>query len=358
MEYLDNAATTQPFIDAVNSAVEVLSSSWANPNSKHLFGLEALDRIVRAKNVVADCLETTPEHLFFTTSATEANAAVLGIDRFCWSMGASVEHASIRHSLDKEIGVDSNGVISLDELDKELNCPLDRKGRVLICCQYGNQETGVIQPIEEVSAIAKRNDAYVFMDATQGFGKVEINPDKLGVDFMTGSAHKIHGIPGCGFVWARDPDLIKLSKTKPILDSTPNVAAIVAFAAAVKENTDRRRDWEVINRVGEDLQKALKNSCKARINGEGVRRIPGLFSVTLPCGDVSLMMVELEKNGFIVSSRSACEKNESNVLKAMGMSEVEAKRTFRVCIGMTNNLRNVMLLPYSIQKVMAIKSVI
>ncbi len=209
MIYLDNNATTKPDDRVVDAMLPFLREHYGNAASTtHIFGWEAKDAVDQARERVAELIHADPKEIIFTSGATESvNLALKGMMSRRSANGKHIitcvtEHKAVldtcRHLEDdgytvSYIPVDSNGIINLEMLESAI-----RDDTVMIAAMWANNETGVLQPIPEIAAIAKSKNILLFTDATQAIGKTDIDPTKTGMDLMAFSAHKFYGPKGIG----------------------------------------------------------------------------------------------------------------------------------------------------------------
>jgi len=208
----DNNATTELTPSVAEGLRAGISDIWGNPSSEHALGNRARVKLEAARESVASLLGTDPEHIFFTSGATEANNLVLKGVASRWPEGAfvstSVEHPSIFNPLEalKQDGrqvfilpVGRDGVISTSELRSKLNPTIK-----LVSVQWVNNETGIVQPIDEISQLCIKKGVALHVDAAQAFGRLEINLDRTKIDYLSVSGHKIHAPMGVGALFARN----------------------------------------------------------------------------------------------------------------------------------------------------------
>lgn len=369
--YLDNNATTRLDDDAFNAMIPFFKEEYGNAFSLHLFGRETGKAVSESRKVIADLLGVIPEEIIFTGSGTEGdNLAIRGVARAYKNRGkhiivSSIEHPGVRNTckdLEKEgfevtvLNVDKNGVVDLEQLKSAI-----KDETILISVMHANNETGVIQPIEEIGKIAKENKILFHVDAVQSMGKLEINPKEMGIDLLVFTAHKFYGPKGVGALYVRNG--VRLGKVitgggqeRKLRPGTTNTPLIVGMAKALEKAYAEREEEN--KRVGE-LRDYFEEQISARIpeiviNGKNVPRLPGTSSVTFKYVEGESILLSLSMKGIAVSSGSACSSDElqaSHVLLAMGIPAEFAHGTIRFSLGKYNTKEEI---DYTIEAVVEI----
>ena len=369
--YLDNNATTRLDDDAFDAMIPFFKEEYGNAFSLHLFGRETGKAVAESRKVIADLLGVLPEEIIFTGSGTEGdNLAIRGVARAYKNRGkhiivSSIEHPGVRNTckdLEKEgfeitvLNVDKNGVIDLEQLKSAI-----KDETILISVMHANNETGVIQPIEEIGKIAKENKILFHVDAVQSMGKLEINPKEMGIDLLVFTAHKFYGPKGVGALYVRNG--VRLGKVitgggqeRKLRPGTTNTPLIVGMAKALEKAYAEREEEN--KRVGE-LRDYFEEQISARIpeiviNGKNVPRLPGTSSVTFKYVEGESILLSLSMKGIAVSSGSACSSDElqaSHVLLAMGIPAEFAHGTIRFSLGKYNTKEEI---DYTIEAVVEI----
>lgn len=347
--YLDNNATTKVDEEVVKAMVPYFSDYYGNPFSLHLFGNETGLAVTEARQTIADILKAKPSEIIFTASGSEAdNLAIRGIAKAYKHRGKHIITSTIEHPAVKNtfidlmedgfevtmVPVDENGVMILDEFKKAL-----REDTILVSVMHANNEVGSFQPVEEIGKITKERKIIFHVDAVQTMGKVEIYPEKMGIDLLSFSGHKFHAPKGIGVLYKRDG--IRFAKVitggnqegkrRP---GTSNVPYIVGLAKALKMATENmKEEWvreETLRNYFED--EVSKRIPEIKINGKGARRLPGTSSITFKYLEGESMLLNLSLRGIAVSSGSACSSDSlqpSHVLLAMGVPAEYAHGTLR-----------------------------
>ena len=347
--YLDNNATTKVDEEVVKAMMPYFSDYYGNPFSLHLFGNETGLAVTEARQTIADILKAKPSEIIFTASGSEAdNLAIRGIAKAYKHRGKHIITSTIEHPAVKNtfidlmedgfeitmVPVDENGVMILDEFKKAL-----REDTILVSVMHANNEVGSFQPVEEIGKITKERKIIFHVDAVQTMGKVEIYPEKMGIDLLSFSGHKFHAPKGIGVLYKRDG--IRFAKVitggnqegkrRP---GTSNVPYIVGLAKALKMATENmKEEWvreETLRNYFED--EVSKRIPEIKINGKGARRLPGTSSITFKYLEGESMLLNLSLKGIAVSSGSACSSDSlqpSHVLLAMGVPAEYAHGTLR-----------------------------
>lgn len=350
MIYLDNASTTRPS-EGVKKAVIDAMENFGNPSSMHKLGIEAEKIIKNAAMEVAGVLGVRYENIYFTSGGTEANnTAVLGYCRRNKKRGkhillSAVEHPSVNVPFKKleeegfevtKIDVTKDGVLDLYEFENAL-----RDDTIFVSCMWVNNETGNIQPVDKLKSIMKKHspNAVLHVDAVQAFGKIECKPNKYGIDMLSLSGHKIHGIKGVGALYINNvniaPFIIGGGQQKDIRSGTENVVGIAALGEASRE-LSVEKDFIYVNSLRERLLSGITDNIdNVKINGEGDIS-PYILNVSFLGIRAEILLHALETHSIYVSTGSACSTNKpmpSHVLTAMGCNRKEVMGAVRFSLG-------------------------
>ncbi len=339
--YLDNSATTKPFDDVIEYVAKVSREFYGNPSSLHTKGIESENLVKKARTQIAEALKVESKDIFFTSGGTESNnLAILGYLKANPRAGkhvitSEIEHPSVLEvykQLAQEgykvdyIPVDSNGIIRLDVLKDVVSNETS-----IISIIHTNNETGSIQPVEEICNLRKKlcPNAVIHVDAVQAFGKTVINPTTCNVDLMSFSSHKIHGPKGIGGLYIRKglrlrPVLLGGGQEATLRSGTENVPGICGFGLASEKifsnfldnytKTLELRD-HFVKRIKETFEDAVVNSPE--------NASPYIINVSFPNLKSEVLLHHLEQKNIFVSTGSACSSRKthhSHVLKAMGVS--------------------------------------
>lgn len=346
MIYLDNAATTKPSEAAIRAMCSA-AEHFGNPSSLYGIGLDAEKLINEARTNIASKLGIDSKCVYFTSGGTEANnTAVFGTAYAKIKTGkriitTSVEHPSVLEAfkrLEAEgfdvvyLGVDSECRISLAELEEVLT-----EDTTLVSVMHVNNETGVIQPVDEIKNIMKKKSpkALLHCDCVQSFGKLPALPKKWGADLITISAHKIHGFKGCGALCVINGRLKPLiyggEQQNSFRPGTENVGGILAFGAAAKEcRCDNSYLTELRNEMKALLSERLDN---IKFNGSDEYNAGSVLNVSFLGTRAEILLHSMEAHGIYVSTGSACSSHKpqpSHVLTAMGLNAKEIDTAIRI----------------------------
>ncbi len=328
MIYFDNNATTQ-MSTAVTDAMRAAMSMFGNPSSPYSLGEEAQEAIEGARCSIAKAINCEPDEIVFTSGGTEANNLVIHTFQDARIAYSAIEHSSI--------------LCPLEQCRKKVPFPVDHRGKIvyqpfeceLITVMLANNEIGTIQDIRTL--VENYPDAYVHTDATQALGKMPVDVKVLGVDYMTISAHKIHGPKGIGALYVKKgapltPLITGGYQEKQRRGGTENFLGIIAFGAAVKA-LDRWQIEHIAKLRARMLGELSNNFPNAIINGGG---ICNTISVTFPEIHADTLSAYLESQEIYVSRGSACETGSalpSHVLEAIG---ADTEHTIRISFSRAN----------------------
>lgn len=357
MFYIDHNATTPMCPQAIDAMAVTQKDVFGNASSVHAKGQAARSLLEAARASIAGMIGCKTGELHFTSGGTEANNWVCyGIpDEYGYRILVSAtEHKSMLNAKEQYeltyrppiLRVCSRGVLDLGFLEGILEEEGDSS---LVSVMLANNETGIIQPVREISEIVRKvrkvsagvyNRSALHTDACQAFGKIPVNVDDLGVDLMSLSAHKLGGPKGIGALYIRE----SVDITAMILGGhqehdkragTENVAAAVGFQVAAKHRLDTLKDYNrAVFKHAEELLTLLRRGLgeDVWVNGGGAPRIPNTLNVGFSGVDTDALVILLSNMGIAVSTGSACEAGRpegSHVLKAMGQSNAESRSAIR-----------------------------
>ena len=355
--YFDNNATTQVDPKVVEAMLPFFTEHYGNAASRtHVFGKYASDAVERSRQIIADWLGCMKEDLTFTSGSTESiNIALQGVAKRYRSKGDRIvtivtEHKAVldtcKHLSESgydviTINVDRNGLVDMKELEQAVN-----DQTILVCAMLVNNETGVIQPINEIAEITHHHQAILFCDATQAPGKYEFNLQSVNADVLCLSAHKFYGPKGVGVLYMKrknprvtlEPIIFGGGHERGLRSGTLNVPGIVGLAKALELVGDSKDEIARIKSLRNKLENALVDTGLATVNGDKINRAANVSNLQFRGYDAEDLMLKL-MNIVAVSSGSACSSatpEPSHVLTAMGLSDYEAKSSLRFSLGRFN----------------------
>jgi len=352
MIYLDYNATT-PLCDAAREAMlPYLGRYFGNPSSVHAAGREARAAIDNARDKLGVLLRAKPGEIIFTGGATEScNLAVLGLARSSSSRGGHIisnkaEHHAVLHPLEHLeqhegfevtwLNVSESGMVDLDQLADSI-----RPDTRLVSIMTANNETGVIQPMREISQICRGRGVLLHSDMVQAFGKTDV--DVSLVDVASFAAHKFYGPKGTGFLCLRaglpiQPIMFGGAHENQRRPGTENVAGIAGMAAAAEWILrDRETEQERRARLRDQLWRGIADVFPdAQQNGDPAHRLANTLNTSFIGIDSETMLMALDLEGVCASSGSACmvgSVRASHVLLAMGLPMERARSAIRLSLG-------------------------
>ncbi|EFM12789.1 aminotransferase class V [Paenibacillus curdlanolyticus YK9] len=372
MRYFDHCASTPPHEDVIVTLAEVMRIHYANPSSIHQAGADAGQLIERARALIAKQFGTKPEEWLFTSGGTESNnLAIKGAARKYANRGkhlitSAVEHASVYETfqqLEKEgfrvtyLPVDAQGVVSIEAVAAALT-----DETTLVSIMHVNNEVGAIQPIAAIGELlASRPKTLFHVDAVQSIGKLPIAIKGWGIDLLTGSAHKVRGPKGVGVLYVRagvslEPLLTGGEQEHGWRAGTSNTPSIIASAKAFRmamEETEAVYGQHIVlrerltHRIAQ-MPELVLNSSSERSQGA-----PHIVHFSYPGMKPEVIVHALEKEGFIVSTKSACSSKDdkpSRVLMAMSNDRSRATSGIRVSFGHEHTIEDIDALADAIRK--------
>lgn len=354
--YFDNAATTRVRDEVLEAMMPYIQNGYGNPSSIYKLARESKIAIEKAREQVANAIGADSSEIYFTGSGTEAdNWAIISMAENNRKKGnhiitSAIEHHAVLHSceyLEKNgfevtyLPVDEYGIVNTEDLKKAI-----RPETILITIMYANNEIGTIQPIKEISEIAKSNKIIFHTDAVQAFGHIPIDVKTDGMDMLTLSAHKIYGPKGVGALYVRKGVALRAfihggGQERMRRAGTENVAGIVGFGEAASI---------IVSEMEEEVKRitALRNMFidgiletipYCRLNGHRDKRLPGNANISFEFIEGESMLLMLDMKGIAASSGSACTSGSldpSHVLLAIGLPHEKAHGSLRVTMGIYN----------------------
>ena len=353
--YLDNNSTTPMDPRVLEAMTPYFLEDFGNAASRnHPFGWKAEEAVDYAREQVAKLIGADPKEIIFTSGATEGdNLAIKGVFEMYAAKGnhiitATTEHKAVLDTckhLEKLGGevtyleVKADGLIDLIELEAAI-----RPTTILIAIMYANNEIGVVQPIREISAIAKKNGVLVFTDAVQAVGKIPVDVNKDGIDLMAFTAHKMYGPKGIGALYVRRKNpRVKVTAQmdgggheRGMRSGTLNVPGIVGFGKACEIcMNEMEADSQRISKMRNHLETELMKLEEAYINGSTAHRLPHVTNISFKHVEGEGLLMGFNKN-IALSSGSACTSaslEPSYVLKALGLGDDLAHSSLRFGLG-------------------------
>lgn len=355
--YLDNAATTSVYPSVREAMLPFLELSFGNPSSLHAAGRQVRKAVEQAREQVAKAIGADPAEIVFTSGGTEAdNAAIIGIalanrDKGNHIVTTAIEHHAVLHTCEflEKIGFevtytapDSSGIVPADAVLAAI-----RSDTVVVSVMYVNNETGAIQPIEEIAAGCAERGIPFHTDAVQAVGLLPIDVKRTGIQLLSISAHKLHGPKGIGALYVN-----RTTKWTPLLHGgsqerkkragTENVPGIVGFGVAIERmirlQTENARH---IEQLRNRMLAILKETVQDLILNSPERSIPSILSVSFPGVSAETLLMNLDMNRIAASSGSACTSGSlqpSHVLTAMNPDMEVVKSAVRFSFSEENTL--------------------
>lgn len=368
--YLDHAASTPMHPEVAAAMLNVMTNHVGNASSIHAYGRDVKKLIQSSRDSLAKTLDCLPEEIVFTSGGTESdNLALFGIAGACKDKGRHIittqaEHHAILHTCQQleAIGyevtylpVNRYGQVDLAELQDAM-----REDTILVSIMYANNETGTIQPIEEIGQLTKERNVVFHVDAVQALGSLPISCSQLPVDLMSFSSHKINGPQGIGALYVRrnlklTPLVFGGLQEKKRRAGTENIAGIVGFATAaelVRKNLEQNhKHYQQLRTLF--LSKLDETVGKEHyvLNGHPEEHLAHVINVSFPECGTETMLMNLDMEGIAVASGSACTSGSlepSHVLQAMGLPKEILSTAIRFSMGMGNTSENI---EYTAQKV-------
>ncbi|GHU76311.1 cysteine desulfurase NifS [Clostridia bacterium] len=361
MIYFDNAATTRVRDEVFEKITPYLTEYYGNPSSIYSIARESKNALEKAREQVAAAIGAKPNEIYFTGCGTEAdNWAIKGVAEARAEKGrhiitTKIEHHAVLHTcefLEKNeydityLGVDKDGLISLDELSSAI-----RDDTILISVMYANNEIGTIQQISEIGEIAKERGVLFHTDAVQAVGHLPVDVRKQNIDLLALSGHKVYAPKGVGALYVSH----KIVDLPPFMHGggqerkkragTENVAGIVGLGEALSLLTaelseETKRTLQIRDRIIDGVLAAVPHTF---LNGSRTSRLPGNVNISFEYIEGESLLLMLDAKGIMASSGSACTSGSlepSHVLLAIGLPHEKAHGSLRVSVGRYNTLED------------------
>ena len=366
--YFDYAATTPVDSRVIRVMLPYFTKKFGNTMSLHSFGQEAKQVLEESRERVSNLIGAKREEIIFTGSATESNnlalkgvafaaeASVRRKKRFTSSPNrkkgnhiiiSSIEHPCIIESAEwlksqgfeiTRLSVNKYGLVNPADVEKAI-----KKDTILVSIMHANNEIGTIEPIEEIGKICREKEVYFHTDAVQSFGKIPINVNKMNVDLLTASSHKMYGPKGVGMLFIRkgvkiEPILHGGGQESGLRSSTVNVPAIVGFAKACEiAEKEIKKEGERLSKLRDKLIKEVLRKIKgSHLNGHLIKRLPNNTNFWFEFVEGESMVIQLDLMGIAASTGSACSSAKlepSHVLLAIGLKHEQAHGSLRLTLG-------------------------
>ncbi len=358
--YLDNNATTMVAPEVIEAMNPFFNELWGNPSSIHTFGGQVQKHVEKARQQVASIINAHPTEIIFTGCGTESNnmaikGAVEVLGGHSHIITTRVEHPAVlsvcRHLKNQgctltELTVDSLGRLDLDELKNSIT-----RDTAIVTIMWANNETGVIFPISEIAAIVKDAGCILHVDAVQAVGKLSVDVNKIPIDMLSLSGHKLHAPKGVGALYIR-----KGTRVNPLLlgghqengkrAGTENVPYIIALGRACELAADHMKEKMTRMQILRDrLETGILETCLGvTINGDQLHRLPNTLNVGFRNIEGESILLMLDDFSIAASSGSACASaslEPSHVLRAMGVPFTSVHGSIRFSLSRYNTAEDI-----------------
>ncbi len=356
--YLDSNATTPVLPEVLEAMRPYFAESFGNASSIHRYGQQTRAAVERARESVAALLSCRASEVVFTSGGTEGdNLAIFGVtEPGDHVITSTIEHSAVLKSCERllqmgcevtRVPVDGRGLVDPDEVRRAL-----RPNTKLITIMMANNETGVLQPVEEIGKLAAEADVYFHSDAVQAAGKAPIDVGCIGCDLVSISGHKMHAPQGVGALYVRKGTLLKPlqyggSHERGRRAGTENVPGIVALGKAAEIARAGFDNGAVvkIQQWRDRIEQTVLNAMEAvGVNGREAPRVPNTASIYFDFIEGEALVIALDLKGVAVSTGAACSSGAvepSHVLTAMGLSNDRARASLRFSLGKHNTAEDV-----------------
>ncbi len=350
--YLDNAATTQVYPEVLDAMTPYFTQYYGNPSAIYSFAGEAKKGVDKARSILAEGIHAKPEEIYFTGGGSESDNWALKATAEAYGnkgkhiITTKIEHHAILHTaqyLEKQgfevtyLDVDENGLVNPADVKAAI-----RPDTILISVMAANNEIGTIEPLAEIGAIAKENGVLFHTDAVQAFGHIPLDVDKMNIDMLSASGHKVNGPKGIGLLYIRKGVKIRSfvhggAQERQRRAGTHNVPGIVGFGAAAQlafEKMEERTKYETELR-DYLIERVLAEIPYTRLNGDMTMRLPNNANFCFRFIEGESLLILLDQNGICGSSGSACTSGSldpSHVLLAIGLPHEIAHGSLRLTL--------------------------
>lgn len=358
--YLDNNATTQVAEEVLEVMLPYFRTLYGNPSSMHTFGGQVGQKIRAAREQVAALIGAGPEEIIFTSCGTESDNAAIHSALATRPdkkhiITSRVEHPAVRalcaHLAGQgyrvtELPVDKNGILDLENLEKSMT-----PDTAVVSLMWGNNETGVIFPVEEAAAMAHERGVLFHTDAVQSTGKIPINLKKNAIDMLSISGHKLHAPKGVGVLYVRkgtkfSPFLIGGHQERERRGGTENTAGIIGLGKACElAAVNMEKENTYVRGLRDKLERELLNRItQSRVNGDTGNRLPNTTNISFEFVEGEAILLLMNELGICASSGSACTSGSlqpSHVLRAMGVPFTMAHGSIRFSLSIYNTEKEI-----------------
>ncbi len=360
--YLDNAATTPLDERVLETMLPFMTENYGNANSAHHLGQKAKVMVEDAREKVAYLINAEPSEIIFTSGGTESdNAVIKGVLAVSGNkkevVTSHLEHHAVLHPIEMSkmsgftpvyVETEECGRITASQVEKVIS-----EKTALVSLMHVNNELGSINEIKEIAALCKANNIPIHSDTVQSLGKIPLDVQDLGLDFLSGSAHKIYGPKGVGIMYVRNgsrwiPWMTGGSQERRRRGGTINVPGVIGFAKALElaidEMDENTKHFVKLRTLLLTLLDEKLTSCSYSVNGTNQNKVPHIVNISFSDQgghgiDGEMLLLNLDIEGICVSNGSACTSGAveaSHVLTGLGVQDKEAKSSIRVSFGKKN----------------------
>mgnify|MGYP001689892235 CR=1 FL=1 len=351
--YLDYAATSRKHFDIIEKNLNILKEIYANPSSGHTLGKKNAKLARESREKIANFINATPEEIVFTSGGTESNNTVFNhiLNRFKSGeiIISSIEHPSVKASakhLEKfgfkihELAVDETGSVSIEQLKERIN-----DDTVLISIMLANNETGVLNPIKEISELIANKSILLHSDIVQAFGKVEIDVRELGLDFASVSAHKIGSLNNFGFLYAKDGDvepfILGGGQENGLRSGTSDLLGTLILADCTEETLSSIPKLKDLKSYF--IDKLEQSGIDFEVNGLVENSLPNILNIYFKNIEAQRLITYLDAQSIYISGGSAC--SSGNIKGSRIITEMydinRASHSVRISVGFDITKENI-----------------
>ena len=351
--YLDYAATSRKHFDIIEKNLNILKEIYANPSSGHTLGKKNAKLARESREKIANFINATPEEIVFTSGGTESNNTVFNhiLNRFKSGeiIISSIEHPSVKASakhLEKygfkihELAVDETGYVSIEQLKERIN-----DDTVLISIMLANNETGVLNPIKEISELIANKSILLHSDIVQAFGKVEIDVRELGLDFASVSAHKIGSLNNFGFLYAKDGDvepfILGGGQENGLRSGTSDLLGTLILADCTEETLSSIPKLKDLKSYF--IDKLEQSGIDFEVNGLVENSLPNILNIYFKNIEAQRLITYLDAQSIYISGGSAC--SSGNIKGSRIITEMydinRASHSVRISVGFDITKENI-----------------